>query len=50
MDRVQHRDTRIEQLDAERKRLSEALEGSYQKLKEEEGRNFNLRKDLEHAI
>lgn len=50
LDRVQHRDTRIEELEAEKRRLSEALEGNCQKLKEEEEKNFNLGKDLEFAV
>lgn len=50
LDRVQHRDTRIEELEAEKRRLSEAQEGNCQKLKKEEEKNFSLGKDLEFVV
>ncbi|RWR97992.1 hypothetical protein CKAN_02747500 [Cinnamomum micranthum f. kanehirae] len=50
MDRVQYRDTRIEKLEAEKKKISESLEGARKGLKEEEEKNFSLAKDLEAAV
>lgn len=50
MDRVQYRNTRIEKLEAEKKKVSESLEGARKSLKEEEGKNFSLAKDLEAAV
>ncbi|RWR97703.1 hypothetical protein CKAN_02715400 [Cinnamomum micranthum f. kanehirae] len=50
MDRVQHRDTRVEKLEAEKKKVTDALEGVCKNLKEEEEKNFSLVKDLEAAV